>query len=98
MERVEGARTPYEVYCFRCRVTFPLETRRCLYCGGTLYGAGDRAAAARPVASVAQLPIPAREDEEDGPISAVRRYGGLAIWAIVALGAVISNLCSRGPG
>ena len=29
---------------------------------------------------------------------AVRRFGGLAIWAIVALSAVLSNLCHRGPG
>ena len=27
MERVEGAQTPYEVYCFRCRVTVPIAGR-----------------------------------------------------------------------
>ncbi|TMA34290.1 MAG: hypothetical protein E6J87_07425 [Deltaproteobacteria bacterium] len=97
MERVEGARTPYEVYCFHCRVTFPAEARRCLHCGGPLFGAGERAAAAAPIAPIARLPIPA-QDEEEGPLMAVRRFGGLAIWAIVALSAVLSNLCHRGPG
>ena len=98
MERVEGARTPYEVYCFHCRVTFPAEARRCVHCGGPLFAAGERAAAAAPAASIARLPVPAAEEEEEGTLSAVRRFGGLAIWAIIALGAVLQSLCHRGPG
>jgi hypothetical protein len=29
----DGAQTPYEVYCTRCRVTFPIGTRKCIHCG-----------------------------------------------------------------
>lgn len=30
----DGPKTPYEVYCPRCRVTFPVGTKSCLHCGG----------------------------------------------------------------
>ena len=43
------------------------------------------------------LPIPAGEDAEDGPVMMARRFGGLAIWALVALSAVLSHLCQQ-PG
>jgi hypothetical protein len=94
MERVEGARTPYEVYCFHCHVTFPAEARRCLHCGGPLVGPGERAGAAGPIAPV---PSPGGDDLEEGPVVMVRRFGGIAIWTIVALAAVLQNLCHRGP-
>ena len=94
MQRVEGAQTPYEVYCFRCRVTFPVEARRCLHCGGRLFGRGERAAATAEVAPAPGVPIPADEGDET-PAVMVRRFGGLAIWTIVALAAVLANLCQR---
>jgi hypothetical protein len=31
--QTEGPRTPYEVYCNRCRVSFALGTKRCIHCG-----------------------------------------------------------------
>ena len=97
MERVEGARTPYEVYCFRCRVTFPAEARRCLHCGGPLFGAGERARPGEPAPGPA-VPIPAGEDAEEGPVVMVRRFGGLAIWVLVAVSWMVQTLCHRGPG
>ncbi len=33
MKNVERPRSSYESYCFNCKVTFPIETRRCLHCG-----------------------------------------------------------------
>ena len=97
MQRVEGARTPYEVYCFHCRVTFPAEARRCLHCGGPLFGSGERAATAPTAPPGPGLPLPDGDEAEEGPVVMVRRFGGLAIWAIVALAAVLQNLCHRGP-
>jgi hypothetical protein len=98
MERVQGARTPYEVYCFHCRVTFPAEARRCLHCGGPLFGSGERPGAATSLTPPGPgMPIPRDEDAEEGPGLAVRRFGQLAIWAIVALAAVLQNVCNRGP-
>jgi hypothetical protein len=97
MERVQGARTPYEVYCFHCRVTFPAEARRCLHCGGPLFASGERPGAAPLGAPGPGLPIPGGEEAEEGPVVMVRRLGGLAIWVIVALAAVLQNICHRGP-
>jgi hypothetical protein len=97
MKRIEGALTPYEVYCFQCRVTFPPEARRCLHCGGPLSGRGEHAGAGPEVASGWGLPIPpAGEDAEEGPLIVARRVGGLAVWALVALSALLSHLCQRG--
>lgn len=28
--------SPYEVRCFRCDVSFPVETRSCMHCGGAI--------------------------------------------------------------
>jgi hypothetical protein len=98
MQRIEGARTPYEVYCFHCRVTFPAEARRCLHCGGPLFGEGQRAVVGAPSAPVSR-PMPTGEEADDeSPVMMVRRFGGLAIWAIVALAAVVQTLCHGGPG
>jgi len=95
MERFEGARTPYEVYCYHCRVTFPTEARRCLHCGGRLSTPGEAARVGIAVAApgLPPLPAPVGEAEEEGAPLMVRRFGGLAVWALVALSAVLSNLC-----
>jgi hypothetical protein len=109
MERVRGAATPYEVYCHRCRVTFPVEARRCIHCGGPLTGQAAAVAsptlrtgavfppAAAPSPEEARGPLPP-EDEEGGEFEGssllLRRFGGLALWALIALAAMISNLCS----
>src|SRR5262245_47871699 len=94
MERAEGALTPYEVYCYQCHVTFPTEARRCVHCGGRLYKRGERVGGPE-LAPSSGLPIPAGEDAEEGPVMMARRFGGLAIWALVALSAVLSHLCQQ---
>lgn len=32
--------SPYEVRCPRCDVTFPIETKRCIHCGGATSSSG----------------------------------------------------------
>ena len=94
MERFEGARTPFEAYCYHCRVTFPAGARRCLHCGGRLSAFGEAASPAGASAAPggdALLPVPA--SEEESAALTIRRFGGLAVWALVALSAVLSNLC-----
>ena len=94
MERVQGAQTPYEVYCFRCRVTFPAEARTCLHCGGKLYAPGERPVASDPTSPGPPLPLPTGDESgEEGPGLAVRRFGGLAIWGLVAISAILNSLC-----
>ncbi len=46
MERHEGPQTPYEVYCYNCRVTAAAGTSRCVHCGGRMGGRAQRGAAA----------------------------------------------------
>ena len=98
MQRVQGPQTPYESYCFQCRVTFPVEARRCVHCGGRLARAGQGPPDAPPPQALAAGATGAADDEfdeEEGPFS-LRRFGGLAIWAVVALSALLSNLCQGG--
>jgi len=46
MKRHEGPQTPYEVYCYNCRVTAATGTSRCVHCGGRLSGRAQRGGAA----------------------------------------------------
>ncbi len=32
----DDPKTPYEVYCPQCRVTFPIGTKQCMHCGGRI--------------------------------------------------------------
>jgi hypothetical protein len=59
--QVESTESPYEVRCERCRVTFPVGTRRCVHCGGRIGG--------RPLQLLpAEFGDPSREHEDgDGP-------------------------------
>lgn len=41
---MRGKGSPYEVRCLRCDVSFPLETRRCIHCGGPTSSFGAAAA------------------------------------------------------
>jgi len=52
----------FEVYCDRCRVTFPVGTRRCIHCGGPTGPARGRA---RLRVDPGQEPAPAPAAEED---------------------------------
>jgi hypothetical protein len=104
MERIQGAQTPYEVYCYHCRVTFPREQRRCVHCDGPL----------GPPGRVAELGgAPSRlgdflggkdtaaeggEETEETGAMLLRRFGGLAVWAVLAFFAVLSNMCEQGRG
>jgi len=47
-----GWGSPYEVRCARCDVSFPVETRRCIHCGG------PTAASDAPVGTGADFPGP----------------------------------------
>lgn len=90
METRIGPQTPYEVYCYDCKVTFPIGTRACVHCGRPI-GMGP----------MARGPIPIRpsggpeELELPGQISA-RKLGGMSLWVLLALGAAVSRFCAGG--
>ena len=108
MERVQGPQTPFESYCHSCRVTFPAEARRCIHCGGRLSKSGRRAAdpskfqletagSVGPAGQAGPVNEPSTEEMlEEEAVGALRRFGGLAVWALIALSALLSNLCRGG--
>ncbi len=57
--------TPYEVRCPRCDVSFPVETRRCVHCGGPTSAAGASPAQALDTTGLPEW-IRTRTSEEEG--------------------------------
>jgi hypothetical protein len=91
METRVGPQTPYEVYCYDCRVTFPVGTRRCIHCGRPI-GAGPIARGPLPL-----MPRPAAETHEDlelPPQLSGRKLGGMSLWVLLALAAALSRFCT----
>ena len=93
MDRVEGPQTPFEVYCFSCRVTFPTGTRRCVHCGGPIGRRSPRISASPQDLSELAAALPVEEEAPAEP-SPARRIGGLSLWILLALGAALSRMCS----
>ena len=92
METRIGPQTPYEVYCYDCKVTFPVGTRRCVHCGRPI-GAGPLTRGAPPITpGAADMPD---EIELPGQVT-VRKLGGMSLWVLLALGAAISRFCAEG--
>jgi hypothetical protein len=88
MERQDGPQTPFEVFCYDCRVTFPVGTRRCIHCGG-------------PISRRGHAPERAAGPEilvEDGApdVSVGRRLGGISLWVLLAVGAAVARMCNGG--
>jgi hypothetical protein len=94
METRVGPQTPYEVYCYPCRVTFPTGTRTCIHCGRPI-GMPAFASGALPTG-----PGPGPVDAEDAgpggidPLSAARKLGGVSLWVLIAVAAAVSRLCN----
>lgn len=90
MERYEGPRTPFEVYCDHCKVTFAAGTKKCIHCGQRLGSPG--------------MPTPgsaaaARELDPEGGMDAanpLRRAGGVSLWVLVAVMAALARMCGGG--
>ena len=79
--------TPYEVQCERCRVSYPVGTRRCIHCNGVI---GRKRF--RP-----QIPVPPGHEEvfvEDEPPSKTGRISPLTfVWLLLLLGGYIYRSC-----
>jgi hypothetical protein len=89
METRVGPQTPYEVYCYDCRVTFPVGTQSCVHCGRPI-ATMPPARGARPIVpgagDGARLELPASLN--------ARRLGGMSLWVLLALGAMLSRMCA----
>jgi hypothetical protein len=91
METRNGPQTPFEVYCYDCKVTFPVGTRRCIHCGRPVGG--------NPLTRGATPISPGTADPDElvelpGQVS-IRKFGGMSLWVLLAIGAAISRFCAE---
>ena len=91
-ERRAFSPTAFEVYCHRCRVTFPLGTRTCLHCGGKL--ARERQAPSR-LAAPQEFDPEAVLAEDELPVRRVLSPF-TAIWVLLAIAATLYRACTAG--
>ncbi len=87
---------PFEVYCQRCRVSFPVGTRSCVHCGERI-GRGRPPAPARPGAlrRPAGVPPPVLDDVDDELPTRSSLMSPVAIlWLVLILGGAIYRACS----
>lgn len=84
----DGPHTPYEVYCHRCHVTFPVGTKRCVHCGGRL--GRDRL---RP-----ELELPPGAEDLAAHEATVGRRSGLSpftlVWVALLLAGYLYRACA----
>ena len=85
-----------EIYCQRCRVTFPADARQCLHCGGRL--SKTRGAPAVPFepepSALPPMPLPLDRPDGDTP----RRTSGISpvsiLWIAVAVAVGVQRACA----
>jgi hypothetical protein len=84
----------FQVVCPRCRVTFPVEQKRCLHCGGPLLPGGEAQALQSRTPRPLELELDPEElgDEARKPGASLRR-GMLALWLLLALGGSLMRSC-----
>lgn len=93
----QEARTPYEVFCPSCKVTFAVGTKRCVHCGARLTGRSGARGFARSHPSEALEPgfepeTVIVEEQTSGrsrlPISPVT-----LLWIVLIAGSVAQRAC-----
>ena len=78
---------PYEVYCTRCSVSFPVGTRTCVHCGQPI----GRTA---PVARAQRAPGPLDEGPaEELPTRSLAFSPMTFVWLLAAVATVIYRSC-----
>ena len=65
---MRGTGSPYEVRCLRCDVSFPLETRRCIHCGGPTSASRSGAEAGAGMGAPIQGPLATTSGTSPTPI------------------------------
>ena len=93
----QEARTPFDVFCHNCKVTFALGTKNCIHCGGRLTPRGAPRAMGRIVHAEPFEPVGAPEEviveETTGgrwrlPVSPVT-----LLWIVLIAGSVAQRAC-----
>jgi len=87
---IRNRSNPYEVYCPRCSVTFPVGQKHCIHCGGRL---------SKERLELGEFAIPFDEVDEIHEEIATRRsaWSPLAlIWLLLFVGGTIYRSCTSG--
>ncbi len=80
---------PYEVYCTRCKVSFPVGTRICVHCGQPI----GRAPVAAPGL---RGPVPIDSDPQDELPTRSMVFSPMTfVWLFAAVATVIYRSCQQ---
>ena len=80
---------PYEVYCTRCKVTFPVGTRVCVHCGQPI----GRVSVAAPTL---RGPAPSDADPQDELPTRSMAFSPMTfVWLLAAAATVIYRSCQQ---
>jgi hypothetical protein len=92
--RTPGPQNPYEVYCYKCNVTAPVGSRRCIHCGGSLSnGTQDPRRAALAALLGADIREP-EEGAEELPPSIGSVAPKIAVWILLLIGGFLYRFCN----
>ncbi|HEY8155225.1 MAG TPA: hypothetical protein VII72_13950 [Myxococcota bacterium] len=80
---------PYEVYCTRCNVSFPVGTRVCMHCGQPI---GRAASAPRALGGPGPFD---EEPAEEPPARSVAFSPMTFVWLLAAAATVIYRSCQQ---
>jgi hypothetical protein len=88
--QAQGPQTPYEVFCPRCNVTYPVGTRHCIHCDGRL--SKDRwQPIEAPVTFGEGAAPPQDERPRRSPFSPVA-----LIWVLLFVAGTVYRTCTSG--
>ncbi|HJO23857.1 MAG: hypothetical protein QF890_00580 [Myxococcota bacterium] len=90
MQQQDGPRTPFEVFCHNCRVTFAAGTKHCIHCGARLSGSRNRPTVEMPPDSK-EFEIKSERPKRSLPFSPMT-----LLWVILLLGAGLQRACHPG--
>ena len=79
---------PFEVYCTRCRVSFPVGTRTCMHCGHPI--------ASRPAGAAVVMRSGASDEEaaEELPLHGLKASPLTILWLLAGVATVAYRACS----
>lgn len=92
--RTPGPQNPYEVYCYKCNVTAPLGSRRCIHCGGSLSGGEQDPRRAALAALIGADIGEADEGVEETAPSVASVIPKIAIWILLLIGGFLYRFCN----
>jgi hypothetical protein len=93
--RAPGPQNPYEVYCYRCHVTAPVGTRRCIHCGEPIARGGSSPRRAALSALIErEFGEPDEQGEEEVPASIGSIVPKIAMWILILFGGFFYRFCN----